>query len=164
MTDFSFDIKPTGSPGDVFVTFTHSHDGFIFFIGYAPIDRFMSEPNLRLHSAWQTYVKTVNPPSVKVDAWIHQSARLAFLHASELQQKYKLPIEMYCNPFANHYRYGLIKCEETDRFFKTGAEAARWIGCSPAQMSCHLARKSGYRTIKGYTFTKVMQREKDENV
>jgi hypothetical protein len=53
----------------------------------------------------------------------------------------------------NHYCR--IRCEQTGQEFRNAAEAAKLLGINAAQLSQHLRRMPGYKSIKGMTFSTV---------
>lgn len=50
-----------------------------------------------------------------------------------------------------------IQCDQTGQRFKNAAEAATLLGLNRSQLSQHLRRNAGYKTIKGMTFTNVTE-------
>ena len=151
---FSFQLPPNGDVSKVWVVFTHSHDGHVFFIGYCPFRDFLYKLNLKLHPGWVEYMRTVKPLSVQVNGTIYGSAREAMKAAAALYQSSGIPRVMYANPFHSRYRHCKIRCVETDQVFENAKAAADWIGVHKSHMSFHLARRSGYAQIKGHTFNK----------
>lgn len=151
---FSFEFPVNADTRKIWVVFTHSHDGHVFFIGYCPFADFLVKPNLKLHPGWSEYMRTIKPSSVQVNASIYYSAREAMKAGLALYKSTGIPRNMYANPFQHHYRHCTVRCIETDQVFQTARAAADWIGVHRSQMSMHLARRSGYAAIKGYTFQK----------
>lgn len=45
-----------------------------------------------------------------------------------------------------------IICNETNIRYSSQIEAARALGCAQSQLSGHLARKTGFKRVKGFTF------------
>jgi hypothetical protein len=52
-------------------------------------------------------------------------------------------------------RHNPVKCEQTGQTFRNAAEACSMLGINRSQMSQHLRKTPGYKTIKGLTFTNV---------
>lgn len=52
-------------------------------------------------------------------------------------------------------RMSNVKCVQTGIVYRNASEAARVMGLNQSAMSQHLARKPGFRSIKGYTFEYV---------
>ena len=156
---FSVTIPPNGDPSKIWVVFTHSHDGYVFFVGYTQLKDFMTKPNLHLHPGWAQYMRTVKAESVQVDAQIYYNNREAMRAAADLYKRHKVPRNMYCNPYETHYRHCIIRNTDTGETFATAKEAAAHAGVAASQMSYHLARKSGYPLIKGHTYIKEIPNE-----
>ena len=52
-------------------------------------------------------------------------------------------------------RHNPVKCEQTGQTFRNAAEACNMLGINRSQMSQHLRRTPGYKTIKGLVFSNV---------
>ena len=48
-----------------------------------------------------------------------------------------------------------VKCNETGQTWRNGAECASQLGINRAQLSQHLRRNPGYKTIRGLTFSNI---------
>lgn len=151
---FEFEIEPHS---DVWVVYTHSHDGCVFFLGYGKLRDFGNKPNLQAHPGYNQYMRVVRPARIKISGEIYPTAREAMKSAAAKFQALKIPHSMYVNPFATHYKHCIIRCLETGDMFPTAKEAAKWAGVTPAQMSQHLNRAAGYPLIKGLTFVKEVK-------
>lgn len=51
--------------------------------------------------------------------------------------------------------YCMVQCDQTGQVYRNQTEAARMLGINQAQLSQHLRRASGYKTVKGLTFSLV---------
>ncbi len=57
------------------------------------------------------------------------------------------------NRTARVNRFGMVKCDQTGQIFKNAKIAAERMGISQPNLSQHLSRKPGHKTIKGMTFS-----------
>lgn len=54
-------------------------------------------------------------------------------------------------------RFGKVRCNETGQIWRNQNDCAKTLGINQGQLSLHLRRSPGYKTIKGLTFTNVTQ-------
>jgi hypothetical protein len=51
----------------------------------------------------------------------------------------------------------MVLCEQTGQTFASAAEAAKLLGLPAGNLSRHLAKQSGYKTVRGLTFKYVLR-------
>lgn len=59
------------------------------------------------------------------------------------------------NKTIRYNRYSRVKCNETGQVFRNQLEAAQIMGINQSQLSKHLRRAPGYKSIKNLTFSNI---------
>lgn len=103
----------------------------------------------------------INLPSLKRDRKYYfmmtgsfEKEYKAINHLGQLFKSRSLPV-LKREYIAQKQLGGLIKCVETGQIFRSQAEACRILGVHSGQMACHIARKPGFKTVKGLTFERT---------
>lgn len=75
----------------------------------------------------------------------------------EAQNAFSAYLRQYGMPSLNktvrYNRYSQVQCNETGKIWRNATECAKEMGINGGQLSQHLRRNPGYRTISGLTFS-----------
>lgn len=87
-------------------------------------------------------------------AQIYKTQREASNAATAYMQLYGMP---ELNKTIRFHRYSQVKCDQTGKVWRNQRACAIELGLNQAQLSQHLRRAAGYKSIKGLTYSNVVQ-------
>lgn len=124
-----------------------------FYAGACRLCDVFASPDAQKNSAWKEYMNA-NPDAIyRIRVMnIEQTERFAASNILTLRKAFN----PYCNAhgiFEN--RNSRVQCIETGIIYNSSAEACRALDLSSSALSNHLAGRTGFKTVKGYTFTRI---------
>lgn len=123
----------------------------IMYAGFCKLQDLMFAPDARKNSAWRDHV--LNNPNVIMKL---KATYETLFEASNHRYKIWMENKPFCNE-RGRVPTGrtMIRCIETGEVFENSSKACEQYSIPPGNMSNHLNRKPGHKTLKGLTFERV---------
>lgn len=127
----------------------------IIYIGVCPLRDMLLGPDAAQNSEW---LKMVNPnhsltvtllaigPSA--ECYNHRVRMLHSMTVKPICNQRGVLLSLAAQPF---------RCDQTGQVFQSQVECARIMGLSQPALSNHLAGKIGWKRVKGYTFSRIVE-------
>jgi len=120
------------------------------YMGVCRLTEVFSFPDAQANTAWREMFRD-NPASLMM-------IKIKYVAATEVdcinaRRAFVMQNPPPCNMRGRPTRSRIV-CDQTGQEWKTIVEAADAIKSSPSNLSNHINRKPGFKSVKGYTFTR----------
>jgi hypothetical protein len=132
-----------------------STDMVCHYIGLTKLSELYQFQDARANTAWREMTST-NPQILTTVLFVNPDLATA----NNLRFDQIRLFKPYCNVHghtmtSSHYVKCRVRCNETGEIHANASEAAKLMNVAPSYMYSHLKRTHGYKSIKGYTFTRI---------
>lgn len=125
------------------------------YVGLCMLDQLMQPPDALANGMWHE-LRERYPEIVAHVLYASDNKTDAEQYRDQLSADMKAPANQFARPVAGQGRGKRVRCNETGEIFTNAAAACRAHACAPTQMSNHLNGVTGFATVKGHTFTRII--------
>lgn len=144
-----FDVK---NINNLFCVYKHSivyEDGEkLMFIGVSKLVNVFLSTAARRNKSWREHVGDCEGVIVTIVSTFENEYEAHTTTSRMIREE-----RPHCNMTGEHTNNsGNVRCKTDEMTFTTAADACRYYGIHASTLSHHLARRSGYKTIRGLEF------------